>query len=169
MWKRHKFCLTTAAAQEQNISTKGVRSMKRIILLVVLLLAAGLGAGQDTPKSVPDKLAIQVTFERTFVVDGQPQVHRDALYLPAIVTDPDMPVGKWLEGLRPEIERVKSERIAVQEEIRKHPPAPVEPTKEQMQAEVVEIDRQRASLESRKTELTAAIAAKVKEAEGKGK
>jgi hypothetical protein len=119
--------------------------MKLRILITMLLAACLLGA--EPRKPVQDKVSVQIIFE----ADTEFGPYRDALY---------MTVDDWVNISQEDIDVLKKARVDHFVDLIKHPPAPVEPTKEQLEAEVVEIDRQKASLEDRKIELTALIAEK---------
>jgi hypothetical protein len=135
---------------------------RTLTIILVSLLALPAGSSSE-PKST-QTVRVQVVFSE--VTECGP--YTDALYF--VVDDPHMRLADFLAAKQPEIAKVKASRVAAFVDRVRHPPAPVEPTKEQLEAEVVEIDRQRASLESRKLELAAAIAAKdavIKEGESK--
>jgi hypothetical protein len=121
--------------------------MKRRALLLTLLCVACLGAGQK-PKTT-QTVMIQIIFSE----ETEFGVFRDALYL-----SPDV----YTKTTQANLDALKRKRIDAWVDRIKNPPAPVEPTKEQLQAELVEIEKQKESLEVRKTELLSAIAAKDK-------
>ncbi len=130
--------------------------MKRLMMLLVLLLTLGLDAQSKKPY---EKIMVQILFGEEVVVNGMTLEYQDALYLP--VDDPSMTVKDWLKAKRTEIDKVKLARVDNWLNLLKNPPEPIKPTKEILQAELVEVEKQKVSLEMRKAELVVLIAAKV--------
>jgi len=75
----------------------------------------------------------------------------DALYFP---------IEKWEEIKKEDIEILKEERFNNWKQAVENPPVPVEPTKEQLEAEKLQIEEYITNLEAKKVEVLASIASK---------
>lgn len=121
--------------------------MKRFVVLLIVLFACCLYAGQ-VPKEA-DIVRVQVVFTQ----DTECGQYRDALYF----------TPAEYAALKPaDLAAKKQARVDTWVDRIKNPPPPVEPTTEQLEAEVVEVQRQKTALDARLVELASLIAAKVK-------
>lgn len=129
--------------------------MKRLLLFALVVFIVGRALmgivilhAEQAPK-VPDIVRVQVVFTE----DTECGRYRDALYF----------TPAEYAGLKAEtLAAMKQTRVDTFVDRIKNPPPPVEPTKEQLEAEVVEVQKQKESLDARLVELAALIAAKDK-------
>jgi len=119
---------------------------------IVLVLSLALPVVGTEPTST-QTVQIQVIFtEKTEVGE-----YRDALYY--TIDDPGVTVDKWLQTKQADIDAVKRSRVDNWVNLVKNPPKPIEPTKEQLESELVAVEKGKVELEARKATLTAQIAA----------
>jgi hypothetical protein len=134
-------------------------TMKNAILIILwlVLMAACLGA---LPAESTEKPTFKQVVTIRVIVTAQTEVgvYRDSLCF--TVDDPRVSLADFLAAKQPEIDKTMQARVADHVNRIKHPPAPVEPTKEMLEQELAEVERQKESLDARKVELTARIAAK---------
>ena len=98
-----------------------------------------------------DKVMVQVRFKEAITVQGRgnPIEFSDAFYF-----TPEEWAGMKAEDWAAK----KKERTDGWKYQLENPPVPVEPTKEEMEAEILQLEEQKVSLDERKAELTAKIA-----------
>lgn len=94
------------------------------------------------------KTFIQVRFKNT---TDKGVEFNDALYFP---------IEDWEKKTQEEIDTLKEERFNNWKQAVENPPAPVEPTKEQLEAEKLQIEEYITNLEAKKGEILASIASK---------
>jgi hypothetical protein len=92
-----------------------------------------------------EQIFVQVRFKDTVTVKGMDLEYSDAIYYTQ---------EQYSKLDLDAHEAIKKERIDNWKNAIENPPAAVEPTKEQLEAEQVSIDEQVAALQARKTELT---------------
>lgn len=102
---------------------------------------------------IPDKIRVQVVFAQ----DTEYGRYQDALYL--AVDDPQLSLKDFLAAKQTDIDKTKATRVATFVDRIKNPPAPVEPTKEDLERELADIEAQKISWDARKADLVAQIAA----------
>ena len=109
--------------------------------LIILLLVFGFMGF-----AYADEVNVQVIFTQ----DTERGVYRDALYYP---------IDKYFEVTKEDLEKVKNERVNNWLNLINNPPAPVAPTKEEMEKEQVQIDEKILELQARKATVGEQISA----------
>jgi hypothetical protein len=110
--------------------------MSRFLIAVILLLAS--------PAFAADQVEIQVKFSEKVNVNGQDITYSSALYF----------TPEQYSSITPdELAAMKADRVANWKNMLENPPVPVEPTPEQLKAELETIPSQIELLEVRKAEL----------------
>lgn len=113
----------------------------KYLFMVFFFLLCGVAQADQT-------VMIQVRYSEDVVVNGMKTTYSDALYYAP---------EQYQKLAQEDIDKVKADRIAVWKDAVEHPVAPVEVTKEEIQAQLNSIEDQKVSLESQKVELTAKL------------
>lgn len=93
---------------------------------------------------------VQIRFQDDVDINGQVITYQSALYIP---------FDQYPETKQEDIDKVKSDHVANWKYQIENPPPPIEPTKEQLEAEQLAIDEQVLQLQARKVELADKISA----------
>jgi hypothetical protein len=121
--------------------------MKKLIVAFILIICmVCLGA----EKPIPDKVMVQIVFTEEVLINGTVTPFVDALYVPIASYSTLTPTA---------LASMKKARVDNWLKVVKNPPKPKEPTKKELEAEIEELEKQKASLDLRKVELQAKIVA----------
>ena len=96
------------------------------------------------------QIMVQIRFQEDVNIKGMNLQYSDALYYA-----PDV----YAAMKQSDIDAVKAQRVAAWVDVVTNPPKPVEPTKEELIAQIAAMDEQKVSLEAQKAEIQAKIVA----------